>query len=248
VPRSPDVAVQLYTVRSSLASDPDATLERLAGIGFRTVEPFDLLRYRDALGRGLPRYGLSAATVHADVLDADRDAVFEAAGELGIVTVIQPWLEPKRFATADGIAGIASDLAAAADRAAAFGLTLGYHNHQFELETRIDGRHALEVLADSLPSSVSLEVDTYWALVGGADVPALLRRLGKRVIALHLKDGDGSLDTRRQVPLGTGRLPVREILAAAPVALRVLELDDTTGDLFDAVRVGRDLLVELAGA
>jgi sugar phosphate isomerase/epimerase len=248
VPSSPEIAVQLYTVRSSLASEPDATLERLAGIGFRTVEPFDLLRYRDALRKGLPRYGLSAATAHADVLDADRDAVFEAARELGIATVIQPWLEPKRFATADGIAGIASDLAAAVDRAAAFGLALGYHNHQFELETRIDGRHALEVLADALPPSVSLEVDTYWALVGGADVPALLRRLGKRVIALHLKDGDGSLDTKRQVPLGTGRLPVREILAAAPSALRVLELDDTTGDLFDAVRIGRDLLLELAGA
>jgi sugar phosphate isomerase/epimerase len=248
VPSSPDIAVQLYTVRSALASDPDATLERLARIGFRIVEPFDLLRYRDALREGLPRFGLSARTAHADVLVADRDAVFEAAAELGIATVIQPWLEPTRFATADGIAGVASDLAAAADRAAASGLAIGYHNHHFELESRIDSRHALEVLADALPPSVSLEVDTYWALVGGADVPALLRRLGERVIALHLKDGDGSLDTKRQVPLGTGRLPVREILAAAPSALRVLELDDTTGDLFDAVRVGRDLLVELAGA
>src|SRR5262249_39993399 len=98
-----------------------------------------------------------------------------------------------------------------------------------------------------LPPSVHLEVDTYWALVGGADVPALLDRLGERVVALHLKDGDGSLHTKHQVPLGAGRLPVREILAAAPTALRVVELDDTEGDLFEAVRIGHDLLTELAG-
>jgi hypothetical protein len=41
-------------------------------------------------------------------------------------------------------------------------------------------------------------------------------------------------------------LPVREILAAAPAALRVLELDDTAGDLFDAIRIGRDLLLGIA--
>ena len=250
MPSSPDIAVQLYTVRSSLASEPDATLARLAAIGLRVVEPFDLLRFRDALRDGLPRHGLTAGTAHADILDPDSDidAIFEVARELGIRTVIQAWLEPARFETAEGIAAVAADLAAAAARAAAFGIAVGYHNHQFELETRIDGRHALEVLADELPPSVGLQVDTYWALVGGADVPALLGRLGDRVFALHLKDGDGSLDTKRQVPLGTGKLPVREILAAAPSALRVLELDDTAGDLFDAVRIGHELLVELAGA
>jgi sugar phosphate isomerase/epimerase len=248
VPTSPDPAVQLYTVRSSLASDPDATLARLSEIGFRVVEPFDLLRYRQALRDGLPRHGLTAPTAHADVLESNSDAVFEAARELGIGTVIQPWLDPKRFATAAAVADVASDLAAAADRAASFGLQVGYHNHHFELATRIDGRHALDVLAEALPPSVSLQVDTYWALVGGADVPGLLRRLGERVFALHLKDGDGSLDTKRQVPLGTGKLPVREILAAAPTALRVVELDDAAGDLFEAVRIGYDLLVDLAGA
>ena len=34
-------SVQLYTVRAALAEDVDATLGRLAGIGFRRVEPFD---------------------------------------------------------------------------------------------------------------------------------------------------------------------------------------------------------------
>jgi sugar phosphate isomerase/epimerase len=77
-------------------------------------------------------------------------------------------------------------------------------------------------------------------------VPALLERLGDRVVALHIKDGDGSLDTARQVAAGRGAVPIPAILAAAPEALRVIELDDTAGDMLDAVRDGRDYLAGLA--
>ena len=246
MPSSPDLAVQLYTVRSALAADPDATLGRLAALGFRLVEAFALLEHRDALRKGLGRHGLTAPTTHADILGPDRDAVFAAAGELGIGTVIQAWTEPARWATAEEIAATAAALGEAARVAADHGLRVGYHNHEFELATRIDGRHALEVFADRLGPDVVLEVDTWWAHVGGADVPALLDRLGDRVVALHLKDGDGSDGGHVQVPLGQGVLPVREIVAAAPTALRVLELDDTAGDLFEAIRIGRELLLEIA--
>jgi sugar phosphate isomerase/epimerase len=79
--------------------------------------------------------------------------------------------------------------------------------------------------------------------VGGADVPALLARLGKRVAALHIKDGDGTLNTKAQVAVGSGSLPVWDIIDAAPDALRVMELDDTEGDIMDAVRDSRDYLL-----
>jgi sugar phosphate isomerase/epimerase len=242
-----ELSVQLYTVREALAADPDATLARLAEIGFRQVEPFALLEHAAALRDGLPRHGLAAPTTHADILTTDPEPVFAAAAELGIGTVVQPWLEPARWQTADGVARIADDLNAAGERAARQGLAVGYHNHHFELESRLDGRHALEVLADRLAPGVRLEVDTYWAMAGGADVPGLLRRLGDRVFALHLKDGDGSLDPKQQVALGRGSLPLSAILEVAPDALRVVELDDTIGDRFDALQVGRDVVLELAG-
>ena len=79
---------------------------------------------------------------------------------------------------------------------------------------------------------------------GGADVPALLRRLGDRVVAIHVKDGDGSLDPARQVAVGSGTLPIRDIVAAAPTALCVVELDDTAGDMFEALRASRAFLTD----
>ena len=243
-----DLAVQLYTLRARLAEDVDATLGAVAEMGLRIIEPFDLVRYGDALATSMRVHGLRAETAHIDLLEGEIDRVAEAAAGLGIGTVIQPWTEPERWTTLDGVRRVAEDLNDAAGRLATSGLRVGYHNHHFELASRFDDRHALEAFADELDPEVVLEVDTYWAFAGGADVPALLRRLGDRVVALHIKDGDGSLDTKRQVPVGSGRLPVRDILAAAPDALQVIELDDTDGDLLDAVRASRGFLLELADA
>ena len=84
-----------------------------------------------------------------------------------------------------------------------------------------------------------IELDTYWAAVGGQDVPALLGRLGERVRLLHLKDGPVTTDHAAQLPLGEGAMPVPAILAAAPAAeLGVLEFDAYAGDLFDGIAGG----------
>ena len=125
-----------------------------------------------------------------------------------------------------------------------YDIQVGYHNHWFELETIFDGRTALECLADDLDDGVVLQLDTYWAAVGGQDVPALLGRLGERVRFLHLKDGPLE-PPQPHVALGRGVMPVRAILAAAPwCQLSVVELDSFDGDMFDALA---DSVAFLAG-
>lgn len=238
----PELSVQLYTVRTALSADFDQTLAALAGFGLSSVEPFNLLGSIPELTVGLAAHSLSAPTTHASLVGADQDATFAAAAELPIGTVIEPHVDPARWQQADDVAAIAVELNDAAKRAADYGLRIGYHNHHFELVSMISGTHALEVFADQLDPAVVLEVDTYWAYAGSADVPDLLRRLGNRVVALHIKDGDGSLDPTKQVPVGAGMLPIPEILAAAPDALRVIELDDSKHDLLDAVRLSYEYL------
>jgi sugar phosphate isomerase/epimerase len=238
-----ELSVQLYTVREALAQDFNGTLARIAGFGFTQVEPFALLKFADELRNGLAQNGLTAPTTHVHLLGEDQDAICVLAAELGIQTIIEPYVDPARWEAEADISKVASELNAAARTAAGYGLRVGYHNHHFELKSKISGVHALEVLADRLEPEVVLEVDTYWAYAGGADVPALITRLGDRVVALHLKDGDGSLDTTKQVPLGSGVLPVWDIIAAAPEALRVVELDDSETDLLEAVRAGREFLL-----
>ncbi|MFT4123422.1 MAG: TIM barrel protein [Microbacteriaceae bacterium] len=234
----PSLSVQLYTVREALAADAAGTLARLAALGLRAVEPFGLVEQAAVLRPLLAETGLAAPTSHASLVDADLDAVLAAAAALGVETVIEPAVGPERWHDREAIAGIAAALAEASRRAADLGLRVGYHNHWWETEIRLDGVPAIEVLAELLPEAVLLEVDVYWAAVGGTEPVALLERLGERVGAIHVKDGPISRDTARQLPAGAGAMPIAEILAAAPAARPVLEFDEYAGDLFEGLAAG----------
>jgi sugar phosphate isomerase/epimerase len=229
------LSVQLYSVREAFAADPGATLQRLAEIGFQQVEPYGVVENLDTLSEGLPAHGLTAPTAHARLIGEDQNVVFEAASSLGIAVVIDPFVKPELWQDAADIAATAASLNRAAKLASDHGVRIGYHNHWWELESRFDGRSAFELFADQLDPEVVLEVDTYWATAGGEDAAALLGRLGERVHAIHVKDGDLSTDATGQVPAGQGRVPVAEVVAAAPSALRVVEFDAYDGDVFDAI-------------
>jgi sugar phosphate isomerase/epimerase len=233
----PQLSVQLYTVREAIQEDLEGTLARIADIGFTQVEPYNFDTV-PGLGAALKAASLTAPTTHAHFVGISDDELatqFEAARELGIGRVIDPHVPAERWQTAESVLEIAAQLNAAAEIAAKHGVTIGYHNHAHELESIIDGRTALEVFADALAPEVKLEVDTYWVLVGGQDPVELLKRLGDRVVALHVKDGAGTPEPKDQTAVGSGTLPIREIIEAAPSALRVIELDDSRGDRFTAV-------------
>jgi len=235
VPAGNPPAVQLYSVREQLPGDRKGVLKRIAAAGYGAVEPFNILADPAGLHADLDAAGLSVCSVHAVPSGEQAADVLAAAKTLGAPTVIVPHLPPDRFATAESVAAVAADLNAMATRTADAGLRFGYHNHDFELSSVVDGTPALEVLAGLLDEGVVLEVDTYWAAVGGQDVPALLRRLGDRVRFLHVKDGP----ITKQDPMtavGAGRMPVAEILAAAPSAeWHIVELDRCATDMLAAV-------------
>lgn len=239
------LGVQLYSVREAMASDRDATLRRIAGLGYQAVEPYDPLTDPTGFRALADELGLNLWSTHAPVLGELRDAVLDAAGMLGLDTVIVPAIEPARFADRAGVEASAAALNDTAARAADRGIRLGYHNHYWELESVIDGRPALEILDEALNPEILLEVDVYWAHVGGADAAALLRRLGDRVRFLHVKDGPG---THRDpmTAVGAGTLPIPDILAAAPDARRIVELDACATDIFDALADSHRYLTGLA--
>jgi len=231
---SKPLSVQLYTVRDALAADPAAALERLAGIGFTTVEPFGLVDFRDTYAELLPRFGLTPSSAHVTLVGADIVPVIQAAKAVGVTTIIDPFIHPDKWLTSDDVVASAEALNAVAEIAAEEGITVGYHNHWWEYEA-MDGATALEAFADNLDPSVVLEVDTYWTQVAGQQASDVLTRLGSRVQFIHVKDGDISRDNLKQTAVGGGRMPVLEVLAAAPQAVRVVELDDFDGDVFDAL-------------
>jgi sugar phosphate isomerase/epimerase len=232
------LSVQLYTVRDALSADLPGTLQRIADIGYTNVEAFGFVDNADELAAALRDAGLAAPSGHARLLDAgeqDLERIFHASTTLGFGTLIDPHIDESRWTTREDVEAIARELSALAPRAADHGLVLGYHNHAFEFSNRIDGVSAYEVFADALSDDVVLELDTYWVQVGGDDPVAVIGKYGDKVQFLHVKDGDGSHDDKQQVAVGNGVMPIRDIIAAAPDALHVVELDDHEGDVFQAV-------------
>lgn len=235
---SDPVSVQLYSVREALGADRPATLARLRAIGLTSVEPYAFANDPAGLRADLDAAGLTASSGHNSLVGVDdAELVFEAAATVGIPVAIEPAVRDV-WSDADAIKRLAAELNGLAEQAAAFGIKIGYHNHDWEFTPVGDGT-GYDVLLQELSPEVVLEVDTYWATVGGRDAAALLRDLGDRVGFIHVKDGSLEGDpVTTQLPVGTGKVPVAGILEAAPHAVRVLEFDQYAGDLFTGLAEG----------
>ncbi|CAM3450141.1 sugar phosphate isomerase/epimerase family protein [Isoptericola cucumis] len=254
---APGTSVQLYSVRDAIAADLAGAVARVAEIGYTQVEPYAFHQRTDEYAKAFADSGVTAPSGHAPVIDAeDPDVVFDAAARLGMGIVIDPFVPTDRWQTADDAKRLADRVNELTVRAAAHDVRFGYHNHQWEFTNKVDGRPVFELFAAQLAPEAVLEVDTFWATVGGADAPAVLRSLGDRVVAIHVKDGKVSGDIatvlpssesalevpdalraafENQMPAGQGDVDVAAILAAAPQALRVVEFDSYAGDVFEGI-------------
>jgi sugar phosphate isomerase/epimerase len=252
---TPEISVQLYSIHQALDRDLDGSLARLADIGVRAVEAFDFVRRADALKESFDRHGLSSPTAHAILIEEDgvatpdgllsvppAEETFAAAELLGVRVVFDPFVAPHRWTSLTDVKRNADRLNALAYQAADHGLRVGYHNHDHELTSQIDGRSALEAFADLLDPSVLLEVDLYWAAAGGVDPVSLVRSLGDRVHAVHVKDGPmrPGISARTlptdQLPAGRGDVPLAAVLSEAhSIAYAVIEFDHYEGDIFEGI-------------
>jgi sugar phosphate isomerase/epimerase len=141
---------------------------------------------------------------------------------------------------------VAAELGALAERLAGRSIRLAYHNHASEFEP-LAGTSVWDELTTALPANVDLEVDVYWASVGGEDPAALIRRHADRVRLLHMKDRSAG-DQPHDAPPGSGVLDWPAILAAgraAGVDWYVVEQDDPADALVD-IATGRRHLERLA--
>ena len=243
--RADQIALQMYSIRAETQHDMVGTLRRLAEIGFKNLE---FAGYGDAsvgdVRAALDDLGLRAIAAHVGLhqFAASATQVFDEMHTLGCQYVIVPYLPPERR-EADQAPRLAAQLNEWGAQAHAAGLTLGYHNHDFEFAP-LDGSDFLTtLLAGTDPALVKLELDIYWALYAGRDPVALIRQYGARVPLLHMKDLAAS-EAREMTTVGAGVMPWPEILAAgqdAGVEWYVVEHDRPTDPLGDMERALRYL-------
>jgi sugar phosphate isomerase/epimerase len=243
--RHDQIALQLYTVRRLLADDLPGTLRAVAAAGYRAVELAGLPEtVPGELARLLEVSGLRAIASHESIerLRDDPGAVADRLAEVACQRVIVPWMPESDRQTADDVRRFAADLGALARTLADQGIRLGYHNHAFEFAP-LDGTTVWDALLAELPPEVEIELDVYWAAVGGRDPVAEVEATAGRVRLLHMKDRTLGPEPH-DAPAGEGTLPFPEIVEAARAAgveWYVVELDEPGDPLRDVASALRYL-------
>lgn len=243
----PPIAVMAYTILEQALDDLEGTLDRVARMGYLGIETYGIVehfgaaRVRDAAAAA----GLTVTSAHTPFpAGDDAERILDSNAELGATTLV--WsMEREEFDSLDSIRRGVQRVNEAAERAAGRGMTIAYHNHYAEFRNAFDGWSAYDVLLDLLDRRVVIELDAYWARMGGADVPAVLTSLGDRARLIHIKDGPAAdYDDDVMVPIGDGRFDWRSALtASSALSWHIVELERLSVDTFDALQRSYDYLV-----
>jgi len=248
--RLDQIALQLYTVRKLAAADLAGSLRAVAAAGYRSVELAGLPETAPgALARLLDEAGLQAVASHEGIqlLREDPAAVADRLATVGCPRIIVPWMPEEDRRTVDDVRRFAAELGALARSFADRGIRLGYHNHAFEFAP-LEGTTIWDVLLAELPAGVEIELDVYWASVGGRDPVAEIRAIADRVRLLHMKDRAPGPEPR-DVPAGEGILAFPQIVEAgrtAGVEWYAVEQDDAHDPLAE-IAIAARYLESLAG-
>jgi sugar phosphate isomerase/epimerase len=217
------VGVQLYTVRSLVDKDFPGTLAAIRKIGYRTVETY-VAEYKMAakdLRQAIVDAGLIAPSGHFSYNDFSTR--FDYAKELGLECVVCSSVPGNVGNSADGFKRAADQYNAWGEQARKMGLKFGFHNHNTEFKD-YGGLTGIDILLQNTdPALVQWQMDCYWVAQAGFDPVAMLKKHGKRMQSLHLKDRkpnfppstDTGPSSAHFTEVGTGTLDWTTILRLA---------------------------------
>lgn len=183
-----DFSFQLYSARNF--PPLDGVLGRLSKLGYAQVEGYGGL-YADPAGlaASLKKHGLVMPTGHFGLAQLkDTSTAMKTAETLGIRTLYCPAIpkedrsqeESKWFALADTLAELGETY-----RKAGFGF--GWHNHDFEFVPTASGRLPMDIILEGAPNN-DWQMDVAWVVMGNQDPLAWIKKHGKRINSVHVKD------------------------------------------------------------
>ena len=241
------IALQMYTLREETAKDFAGTLRKVSEIGYAGIElaGWAGISNRELSGL-LSEYGMSIAGCHVslDAIEASIQKVIEESQAIGNSTVIVPFLAEERRTDAAAYKKLAELLNGFGETFLSHGISLAYHNHDFEFKPLDNGQIGMDILLDETsPQLVKAEIDTYWVLVAGMDPVEYLAKRRGRVPLVHIKDRDANDGFFAEI--GSGNLPIDAIIEEASRGRSrwlVVEQDQCRRDPIESVTMSYNFL------
>ncbi len=261
VPRH--LGVQLWSVRDDMKKDAKGTIEAIAKMGYREVEPFGFndgklfgMSYDD-FGKLLKANGLSMPTTHSmfttkmydtakdDITDAAKKILDDAA-KYGVKYHIVPYMNDE---DRKNIGAVVKMFNAAGKYARKAGVRFAYHNHNFEYETKTsDGRSINEWLLHEVDAAnMAMQMDLYWVVYARHNPLDWFKAYPGRWELVHAKDL-ANTEKRETIEVGDGVIDFKSIFrqsAQAGIKHFVVELENYVTSPMEGIKKARTGLLKV---
>lgn len=234
------IGVNLFSLRTLIKTEEDfeSTAVALREMGYDCMQfsgaPFDA----EMICRVVKKTGMAVPLTHVPLerILEDTDRLMSEHASFGCQNIGLGSLPREALADEEKTKKVIHSLAEAAERMAARGFRLYYHNHHTDAY-RYGERTILDYMIDNAPA-MHFTLDTYWLQYGGLDIVDYVRRLCGRIDCVHLKDYKIVIERDEEnravfkpkfAPVGEGNLNFKNIIGemrAAGTRYFLVEQDD----------------------
>lgn len=222
--------LQLYSLREDIDKNVLSTLKAVSKMGYNYVEGYankngHFFGYNvKEFGSILNDLGLQIKSTHIitgrkqpevkNGMNFGMEKMIEDAKSLNIKYLVCPWVHPDEYKTIDELYSLCDFLNQKGEEAFKNGITLCYHNHDFEFETKFGDKTMYDIMLEKCdPRFVKFELDIYWITKGGYSAIEYFNKNSGRFPLWHVKDMN-KLDKYKNAIVGDGIINWKEIFAA----------------------------------
>jgi sugar phosphate isomerase/epimerase len=199
------LGLQLYSVRDSIMKNVPGTIAKVGAMGYKFVEAAD---FKNSKFYGMnpadfkalcEKNGMIFMSSHTGQALSDSanmekimawwDTCIDAHVAAGVKWIVQPFMGSDAYQSLTVLKHYCDYFNAVGVKCNAKGIRFGYHNHDKEFSTKLDGQTIYDfMLANTDPVKVMFEMDLYWVVEGGANPVDYFNKYPGRFELWHIKD------------------------------------------------------------
>ena len=179
--------LQLFSVRDSAKENYEATLAKVAEMGYKMVEPAGFFDHSaKEVVDIVNKYGLEICSTHtpSHVLFENFEETLEFHKAIGCHDIVIPWGSYETKVEMDAFIDKVNYYLPILKKE---GITLHYHNHSAEFLPNKDGEKVWFELFER--TEIMFQVDTFWVYNARLDPVEFIEKYRDRISLVHLKDG-----------------------------------------------------------
>jgi sugar phosphate isomerase/epimerase len=232
--------VQLYTFRDALEKDAIGTLKKIAALGIKEIESArsDKGNYYGLEPKEMKSacndLGMKLVSGHVHLDDQWEDTMNQAvaSGQEYLICSTMP----SEGQTVDNYKKVADMFNKAGAACKERNLKFGYHNHEYEFETKDEQVLYDVLLKNTDPDLVYMELDLGWVVATGNNPVDYFEKFPGRFPLWHLKDMN--IAEKRSTEFGKGGMDIAAILKnekKSGVKHIFIEQEEYTNNAFESM-------------